>query len=142
MEIESNTVTLVGRVNFIDIKYFESGSQLTRLLLSKKTGENEYASFTVTYFNAKSEEIMNAVEKGDYVCVNGYLVENKFTNKDGVEVKKIEINGREFAKVKFDEEQKRYVEVKSDTKSEKKATKTTEKKSKLTVVADKNPWED
>ena len=140
MNIEGNSVTLTGRVNYIDVKYFESGKQLTRLLLSKKTGENEYASFTVTFFGDSAENVSKEIEKGDTVCVNGYLVENKFTNKDGVEVKRIEINGREFAKVQFDETQKRYVEVSNKSKTTTKV-KATKKEDKSTVVAEKTPWE-
>ena len=112
-----NNFNLIGRVNYIDIKYLDSGKCLTRVLLSKKvnsTGDKEkdYASFPVTFFNTRNknvaEDFGENVKKGDYVQVEGKLQINSYKGKSGDNITTIELIGFDFKKVRYDENQKYY----------------------------------
>lgn len=110
-----NNFELIGRVNYINIKYTDSGKCYTRVLLSKRRGEDDYITFPVTFFNNKNgnvaEEISDAVEKGNYIRARGKLDISKFKAKDGTDVERIDLIGFEFALVEYDKEQGKYVEV-------------------------------
>lgn len=110
MNILSNNVNLVGRVNYIDTKYY-GDMAITRILLSKKTGENNYESFGISFFKDVADKLSQQIKKGDYLAIEGFLKENKYT-KDTKEYSRLEINGRDFCKVKYDEKEKKYVEDK------------------------------
>ena len=138
-----NEFTLSGRVNFIDIKYLESGKCFTRVLLSLKERNGEYVSYPITLFNTSkgttAEDIAEEVKKGDTVEIKGKLTIDKFksktgedvelfknkrkvTRKDfiqffksktGEDVERIGLIGFEFAKLAWDDRQKKYVKVTS-----------------------------
>ena len=112
-----NEFTLSGRVNFIDIKYLESGKCFTRVLLSLKERNGEYVSYPITLFNTSkgkiAEDIAEEVEKGDTVEIKGKLTIDKFKSKTGEDVERIGLIGFEFAKLAWDDRQKKYVKVTS-----------------------------
>lgn len=111
MEIKGNTIYLTGRVTYIDTKHY-GNSSVTRILISKKVSDNEYDSFGINFFKDKSDKISQQIVKGDYIAIEGYLRESKYT-KDGVEHKRLTINGNDYVKVKYDEKEKKYVEDKN-----------------------------
>lgn len=112
-----NEFTLSGRVNFIDIKYLESGKCFTRVLLSLKERNGEYVSYPITLFNTSkgttAEDIAEKVKKGDTVEIKGKLTIDKFKSKTGEDVERIGLIGFEFAKLAWDDRQKKYVKVTS-----------------------------
>ena len=113
-----NEFTLSGRVNFIDIKYLESGKCFTRVLLSLKERNGEYVSYPITLFNTSkgkiAEDISEEVKKGDTVEIKGKLTIDKFKSKTGEDVERIGLIGFEFAKLAWDDRQKKYVKVTSE----------------------------
>lgn len=113
-----NEFTLSGRVNFIDIKYLESGKCFTRVLLSLKERNGEYVSYPITLFNTSkgttAEDIAEEVKKGDTVEIKGKLTIDKFKSKTGEDVERIGLIGFEFAKLAWDDRQKKYVKVTSE----------------------------
>lgn len=112
-----NEFTLSGRVNFIDIKYLESGKCFTRVLLSLKERNGEYVSYPITLFNTSkgtiAENMAEEVKKGDTVEIKGKLTIDKFKSKTGEDVERIGLIGFEFAKLAWDDRQKKYVKVTS-----------------------------
>ena len=112
-----NEFTLSGRVNFIDIKYLESGKCFTRVLLSLKERNGEYVSYPITLFNTSkgtiAEDISEEVKKGDTVEIKGKLTIDKFKSKTGEDVERIGLIGFEFAKLAWNDRQKKYVKVTS-----------------------------
>ena len=112
-----NEFTLSGRVNFIDIKYLESGKCFTRVLLSLKERNGEYVSYPITLFNTSkgriAEDISEEVKKGDTVEIKGKLTIDKFKSKTGEDVERIGLIGFEFAKLAWDDRQKKYIKVTS-----------------------------
>lgn len=112
-----NEFTLSGRVNFIDIKYLESGKCFTRVLLSLKERNGEYVSYPITLFNTSkgttAEDIAEEVKKGDTVEIKGKLKIDKFKSKTGEDVERIGLIGFEFAKLAWDDRQKKYIKVTS-----------------------------
>ena len=112
-----NEFTLSGRVNFIDIKYLESGKCFTRVLLSLKERNGEYVSYPITLFNTSkgttAEDMAEEVKKGDTVEIKGKLTIDKFKSKTGEDVERIGLIGFEFVKLAWDDRQKKYVKVTS-----------------------------
>ena len=112
-----NEFTLSGRVNFIDIKYLESGKCFTRVLLSLKERNGEYVSYPITLFNTSkgtiAENMAEEVKKGDTVEIKGKLTIDKFKSKTGEDVERIGLIGFEFAKLAWDDRQKKFVKVTS-----------------------------
>ena len=112
-----NEFTLSGRVNFIDIKYLESGKCFTRVLLSLKERNGEYVSYPITLFNTSkgtiAENMAEEVKKGDTVEIKGKLTIDKFKSKTGEDVERIGLIGFEFAKLAWDDRQKKYVKITS-----------------------------
>lgn len=110
-----NEFTLTGRVNFLEIKYTESGKVYTRVLLSEKQRDDSYVSYPITLFNTKSsptaEEFADKIEKGDYAEIKGKLTIDKFTTKDGVDVERVGLIGFGFSKLIWDSEQRKLVKA-------------------------------
>ncbi len=113
--MNSNTFELIGRVNFIDIKYTEKGSTYTRVLLSKKAKDDNYDTFPITLFGDKAEAISESIKKGDTVYITGKLGVNRYKDKAGNNVEKMELTGYEFKKVVYDTDKKQYVEATAQT---------------------------
>lgn len=118
--MESNKFELTGRVNFKDITYSQNGMAVLKLLLSKrKTIKDavEYQSFNVTMFGETAEKIAEVIEKSDMVHIAGNLSTSKY-EKDGKTVEKLQLIGNELKFIEFNEEKKKYVEIKKKQKNE------------------------
>lgn len=109
MNIEGNTVKLTGKVTYINTKRFDSGTVKTRVIIAKKTGDDKYSSFAMSFFKDKAEELAQKVKKHDSIAMEGFLTEEKYT-KDGKEITRMDIVGRDFVKVVYDESAGKYVE--------------------------------
>ncbi len=110
-----NEFTVTGRLNFIDIKFLESGKVYTRVLISEKQRDGNFVSYPITLFNTQSkstaEDIVEKCTKGDYVRISGKLNINKFTDKYGQKRENIELIGFEFSKVIWSETERKYIDV-------------------------------
>lgn len=120
-----NRVELVGRVGWVDIKYLESGTVITKVTVAMKNGKkteddkDDYDSFFVTYMNKAesknniAEEIGDRVKKGDYIRVIGSLQIDKFTPKGSDKpVENISIKGWKYSKVEYDPTTRSWVDLK------------------------------
>ena len=112
--MENNKIELTGKVNYINQKYLDSGSYLAKILLGiylgkDKEGKAKYESVNVTFFGEPAEQFGGQVTKGDYINVKGRINPNKYTNKDGKEVKDLQLIGSEFVKVEYDAGTKEFV---------------------------------
>lgn len=120
-----NEFKIIGRVNFIEFKTFESGLCLTRVLLSKKVKE-EYQTYPITFFNTKDYEcafeIADKIKKGDYIKATGKLNINKFKTKTGQDVENIELIGFGFKKVVYSESEGKYIEAIDEVDNDKFST--------------------
>ena len=107
----------MGRLNWKEIKYFESGTCRTKILLSKKRPKannadetQNYDSFPIIFFNNKNdniaERIAEDVSEGDYVHIVGTLTRNQPKNKTS---KETEIVGWDFRKTKWSNDKNKYV---------------------------------
>lgn len=110
-----NEFTVTGRLNFIDLKYLESGKVYTRVLISEKQRDGNFVSYPITLFNTQdkttAEDIAGQCEKGNYVRISGKLNINKFTDKYGQKRESIELIGFEFSKVIWSEAEHKYIDV-------------------------------
>ena len=107
----------MGRLNWKEIRYFESGACRTKILLSKKKPNannpdetQNYDSFPIIFFNNKNdniaERIAEDISEGDYVHIVCTLTRNQPKNKTS---KETEIIGWDFRKTKWSNDKKRYV---------------------------------
>ncbi len=119
-----NYFELVGRVGWVDCKYTESGATITKITLGCNTGRKDkdgkpiYNNYFITFIcgaeaqNRTAEEIADNVKKGNYIRVQGNLNIDKFIPKNSTkEVENISLIGRYYNFVKFDEFEKRYIDV-------------------------------
>jgi single-stranded DNA-binding protein len=111
--MQSNYFELIGRVNFLDIKYSKTGLAVLTVLLSKKAKE-AYQSFELTAFAETAEKLGNEVKKGDYIRVIGYLNPQEYIDKNDTKQKKMQLAIQKFEKVTYDEKQKQYVSLDAD----------------------------
>ena len=117
-----NSFELLGRINWLDIKYTDSGTCFTKIMLAKKKPktDNKYESFLITFFNTKNdntaEKLANICKKGDYIRVKGQLGISRYAPKNADKVQeKIVLTGWTFVPVAWDDEQKKYVDIKAET---------------------------
>lgn len=112
-----NSFELLGRINWIDIKYLESGTCYTKILLAKKKPKtDEYESFPIIFFNKKDDDIAERLAEqckvGDYIRLKGQLGINKYAPKNAEKVQeKISLTGWSFKQVVWDSNQNKYVDV-------------------------------
>jgi len=114
--MNSNKFELIGNVNFIDIKALEKGGFITKTLLGiylgkDRDGNAQYDSVEVTMFGDLAERFGEDVQKKDAVYVEGRISINKYTNKDGKEVKTTQFIANSYKKVTFDKDKKEFVEA-------------------------------
>ena len=111
-----NSFELLGRINWIDIQYTESGTCFTKIILAKKKPKsNEYESFPITFFNTKNdktaERLAEQCKTGDYIRLKGQLGINRFAPKNADKVQeKIILTGWSFVPVVWDAEQNKYID--------------------------------
>jgi single-stranded DNA-binding protein len=111
-----NKIELLGRLNWLDIKYYDSGTCVTKILLARKLpNKDEYESFPIAFFNTKNdntaERLAEECKHGDYIRIVGKLRMSTYTTKDNRKQSKLEIIGWNFVKVQWDAEQNKYVDI-------------------------------
>lgn len=113
--MNSNKFELIGNANYIDVKVSEKkGSFITKVLLGiylgkDSNGNAQYDSVELTMFGDVAERFGNDIKKKDAVYVEGRINVNKYTNKDGKEVKTYQFVVNSFNKVTFDKNKKEFV---------------------------------
>lgn len=109
--MNGNTFELLGRVNYVNIKYSEGGKAITRVLLSiKRYKSEEYDTFPITFFGEVAEAVGEKVKaKEDYIYVKGRLGVDKYKTKDGRDVEQLSLIGNDYNKVTFDKTKKQFV---------------------------------
>ena len=113
--MNSNKFELIGNVNYLDVKVSEKkGSFITKILLGiylgkDSNGNAQYDSVEVTMFGDVAERFGDDIKKKDAVYVEGRIGINKYTNKDGKEVKAYQFVANSFKKVTFDKDKKEFV---------------------------------
>lgn len=109
--MNGNTFELLGRVNYVNIKYTEGGKAITRVLISiKRYKSEEYDTFPITFFGEVAEAVGEKVKaKEDYIYVKGRLGVDKYKTKDGRDVEQLSLIGNEYNKVTFDKTKKQFV---------------------------------
>ncbi|MBE7713705.1 MAG: hypothetical protein E7Z87_08170 [Cyanobacteria bacterium SIG26] len=113
-----NLFELVGRVGWMDISTTDKGTIITKINLGVKVSKEEWNNFFITFMNSAeskkriAEQIAEQCKEGDYIRVKGVLRVDKFTPKNGEkEVEKVSLIGWLFNHVKFDEFEKRFIDV-------------------------------
>ena len=111
--MNGNVFELLGRVNYVNIKYVESGKAITRVLISiKRYKSEEYDTFPITFFGDMAEAVGEKVKaKEDYIHVTGRINVDKYKTKDGKDVEQLSLIGNSFEKVTFDKSKKQFVAV-------------------------------
>ena len=90
-----NRITIAGNVGKdIELKYLPSGMAVANFSVADTTGKDDKRKtmwHNVTVFGDLAENTAGSVVKGTRVVVEGRLTEDKFTNKEGVEVTRIKV---------------------------------------------------
>ncbi len=114
--MNSNKFELIGNADFIDIKALEKGGFITKTLLGiylgkDRNGNAQYDSVEVTMFGDIAEKFGEEIQKKDSVYVEGRISINKYTNKEGKEVRTTQFIANSYKKVVFDKDTKGFVEA-------------------------------
>lgn len=118
--MNSNKFELIGNVNYLDVKVSkEKGNFITKILLGiylgkDRNGNSQYDSVEVTMFGDIAERFGENIKKKDAVYVEGRISINKYTNKEGKEVRTPQFIANSFNKVTFDKDKKEFI-VESDS---------------------------
>lgn len=112
--MNSNKFELIGNANYIDVKATEKGNIITKVLLGiylgkDKEGKALYDSVEVTLFGDEAEKFSNEIQKKDSVYLEGRISLNKYTNKEGKEIKNIQFVANSYTKVTFDKDKKEFI---------------------------------
>ena len=124
--MNGNTFELLGRVNYVNIKYTENAKPITRVLMAiKRYKSEEYDTYPITFFGEIAEAVSEKVKaKEDYIHVTGRIAVDKYKTKDGKDVEQLSLIGNSYEKVTFDKTKKQFVAVEGqgepDSKSEQK----------------------
>lgn len=90
-----NRITIAGNVGKdIELKYLPSGMAVANFSVADTTGKDDKRKtiwHNVTVFGDLAENTAGSVVKGTRVVIEGRLTEDKYTNKDGVEVTKMKV---------------------------------------------------
>ena len=120
-----NKFEILGRLNWLKIQYFENGTCMTSIYLSKKKPNandsddaNNYETFPIIFFNTKKDNVAERITeeciKGDYLRVVGKVGINTYQTQDGRKKNKVELIGWNFKKVRWDSENNKYVDIDSN----------------------------
>jgi len=120
-----NYYELVGKLTWVDVKYYENGTCIVKTFLAQRTNKKDkegkaiYNTFLITFIDSENSKSRIAelfgenCVKDDYVRIKGYLTIDRFIPKGAAkEVENISLIGRAFNKVEYDEFEKRYVDIK------------------------------
>lgn len=116
-EIQPSSFTLIGRVCGFEDFQTKKGHLAVRLKVSRKVMKtNEYALYTVTFFDSDDNNIASEVcaelEKGDYVGIRGDFRQNKYIPANSQkEIWEIQFTGTYYQKMIYDTEINKYVKA-------------------------------
>lgn len=121
-----NMFELIGRVSWIDFKALDNGMCITKCCIGQKTakkdneGKNIWNNFFVSFIDSPDAKnglacaFREKVKVEEYVHIKGVLNIDRFIPKnttDGKKIENISLIGRTFCAVKWDEFEKRYIDV-------------------------------
>ena len=92
-----NKVTLMGRVaNDLELKQTQNGISVVSFSVATKRNYKENDEYQTDFFDAvawrkTAEFVCNNFSKGKMIAIDGMLQTRKFTDKNGVERKVVEI---------------------------------------------------
>jgi len=111
--MNGNTFELLGRVNYVNIKYTENAKAITRVLIAiKRYKSEEYDTYPITFFGDVAEAVGEKIKaKEDYIHVTGRIGVDKYKSKDGRDVEQLSLIGNTYEKVTFDKTKKQFVTV-------------------------------
>lgn len=111
--MNGNIFELLGRVNYVNIKYTENAKAITRVLISiKRYKSEEYDTYPITFFGEIAEAVAEKVKaKEDYIHVTGRIGVDKYKSKDGRDVEQLSLIGNTYEKVTFNKTKKQFVAV-------------------------------
>lgn len=114
-----NYYELVGKLTWVDVKYYENGTCIVKTFLAQRTNKKDkegkaiYNTFLITFIDSENSKSRIAelfgenCVKDDYVRIKGYLTIDRFIPKGAAkEVENISLIGRAFNKVEYDEFEK------------------------------------
>lgn len=84
-----NTISLVGNVARIELGETKNGKTVADISLAVNDGFGENKTtyfFSVQAFDSTAEACGKYIDKGSQIAVVGKLVQNRYTNKDGVKI--------------------------------------------------------
>lgn len=122
-----NEFSILGRLNWLNIQYYDNGTCKTIIYLAKKLPptqvsrlpsnhkpEDEYETFTITFFNTSrdnvAERLADECKQGDYMRIKGKLSVYKLENSKPV----LKLIGWNFKRVEWDAETNKYVDIESE----------------------------
>lgn len=89
-----NSVNIIGNIGHdLELRYTGSGKAVLNFNIAVSDFRDETDWFRVTLWNKQAENTAEYCRKGSKVAVSGRLTTNQFTNKEGQEVKQVEIVG-------------------------------------------------
>lgn len=96
-----NKICLVGNVARIELGETKNGNTVADISLAVNDGFGENKTtyfFSVQAYGSTAEACGKCLDKGSQIAVVGKLVQNRYTNKDGVKITlhKIEANSIDF----------------------------------------------
>lgn len=119
-----NYFELVGRVGWIECKVTEKATYIVNFTLGQNTGKKDkeekpiYNNYFIKFINGAdaknkiAENFADGIKKGDYIRVKGVLVIDKFRPENSQkDVERLGLVGRMYSKVRFDEFEKKYVDI-------------------------------
>ena len=90
-----NTITITGNAGKpVELTFSKGGMAIGNFTVATTSGKDEKKVTTwhnVTVFGDLAENTAGSVVKGTRVVIEGRLTEDKYTNKDGVEVSKMKV---------------------------------------------------
>lgn len=90
-----NSVNIVGNIGHdLELKQTNSGKSVLNFNIAVRQYNGDTSWFRVTAWEKLAETINQYCQKGSKVGVSGYLLENKFTDKEGNNRSSVEINAQ------------------------------------------------
>lgn len=99
-----NQITIEGNVGSEPERKFTQDETLVTFSLahtpwSKAKGEGETMWFRVTFWERKADSVMDNVNKGDKILVQGTLKQSTYTDKEGKVKTSLDITGSYFSMI-------------------------------------------
>lgn len=87
-----NTTTISGRLGAApELRHTQGGDAVTSLRIAVDAGKDETLWLSATVWGKAAENCEKFLDKGSYVVVTGKLVDDSYTNKEGVNINRTAI---------------------------------------------------